>query len=78
MPHNTYLQIAVELGLVGLALFLAMFFFTILNLSRLRKAARRSGDAFMYALSNAISDGLIGFAIAVLFLSAIHRKGVLV
>ena len=74
VPHNTYLQVAVELGLVGLALFLAMFFFTLLNLSRLRKAARRSGDALMYSLSTAIGNGLVGFGIAVLFLSAIHAR----
>ena len=74
VPHNTYLQVAVELGLVGLALFLAMFFFTLLNLSRLRKAARRSGDASMYSLSTAIGNGLVGFAVAALFLSAIHAR----
>ena len=74
VPHNTYLQVAVELGLVGLALFLAMFFFTLLNLSRLRKAARRSGDALMYSLSTAIGNGLVGFGIAVLFLSALHAR----
>jgi putative inorganic carbon (hco3(-)) transporter len=74
VPHNTYLEVAVELGLVGLALFLAMFFFTILNLSRVRRVARRSGDAFLYSLSTAIANGLIAFAITAFFLSAMHAK----
>jgi putative inorganic carbon (HCO3(-)) transporter len=74
VPHNTYLEVAVELGIVGLALFLAMFFFTFLNLYRIRKAAKRLGDAFMYSLSTAIGNGLVGFMIAAFFLSAMHVK----
>jgi O-antigen ligase len=74
VPHNTYLQVAVELGLVGLALFFAMFFFTLLNLSRLRRAAKKSGDAFMYSISTALGNGLIGFAIAAFFVSTMHAR----
>ena len=65
---------AVELGLVGLALFFAMLFFTLLNLSRLRRAAKKSGDAFMYSISTALGNGLIGFAIAAFFLSGMHAR----
>jgi O-antigen ligase len=74
VPHNTYLEVTVELGFVGLALFLAMFFFTLLNLSRLRKAARRSGDVFMYSLATAIGNGLAAFAVAAFFLSAMYAR----
>ncbi len=74
VPHNTYLEVAVEVGLVGLALFLAMFFFTFLNLSRLRRAAKRCGDTFTYSLSTAIGNGLVGFAIAAFFVSGIHAR----
>jgi hypothetical protein len=74
VPHNTYLEVAVELGIVGLALFLAMFFFALLNLSRLRRAAKKCGDAFMYSLSTAIGNGLIGFAIAAFFVSTMHAR----
>jgi O-antigen ligase len=74
VPHNTYLEVTVELGLVGLALFLAMFFFSLLNLSRIRKAARKSGDAFMYSMATAIGNGLIGFAIAAFFVSGMHAR----
>jgi O-antigen ligase len=74
VPHNTYLQITVELGLVGLALFVAILLFSLLNLARLRRAARRSGDAFMYSLSTALGNGLIGFAVAAFFVSGIHAR----
>jgi O-antigen ligase len=74
VPHNTYLEIGVELGIVGLALFLAMLFFAILNLSRLRRAARRSGDAFMYSLATALGNGLMGFAVAAFFVSGMHAR----
>ncbi len=74
VPHNTYLEVTVELGVVGLALFLAMFYFTLLNMSRLRKAAKKSGDVFMYSLSTAIGNGLIGYAVAAFFLSGMHAR----
>jgi len=74
VPHNTFLQTAVELGLVGLALFLAIFFFTLVNLSRLRKVARSSGDVFMYSLATALGNGIVAFAVAVFFVSAIHAR----
>lgn len=74
VPHNTYLEVAVELGFVGLALFLAMLFFTLLNLSRIRKAAKKCGDTFMYSLSTAIGNGLVGFMVAAFFLSAMYVK----
>jgi O-antigen ligase len=74
VPHNTYLEVAVELGIVGLALFLAMLFFSFLNLYRIRKAAKRCGDTFTYSLSTAIGNGLVGFAIAAFFVSGMHTR----
>ncbi|MGA2960670.1 MAG: O-antigen ligase family protein [Candidatus Korobacteraceae bacterium] len=74
VPHNTYLEVAVELGFVGLALFLAMLFFTLLNLSRIRRAARKRGDTFMYSLSTAIGNGLVGFMVAAFFVSTMHAR----
>jgi O-antigen ligase len=74
VPHNTYLEVTVELGIVGLALFLAMLFFTLLNLSRLRGAAKRCGDTFTYSLSTAIGNGVVGFAIAAFFVSGMHAR----
>jgi O-antigen ligase len=74
VPHNTYLEITVELGMVGLVLFLAMIFFTLLNLSRLRKAARRAGDEFTYSIATALGNGLTAFVVAAFFVSTMHAR----
>ncbi len=74
VPHNTYLEVGVEVGLVGLALFLAIFFFTLLNLSRLSRAAKRCGDTFTYTFSTAIGNGVVGYAIAAFFVSGMHAR----
>jgi len=74
VPHNTYLEAAVELGTVGLAAFLAVIGFSLANLARLRRAARRAGDEFMQAVSTALGSGIVGFCVAAFFLSAKHAK----
>ncbi len=74
VPHNTYLEVTVELGMVGLVLFIAMLFFALLNLSRLRKAARIAGDEFTYSLSTALGNGLAAFAVAAFFVSTMHAR----
>jgi hypothetical protein len=40
----------------------------------LRRAAKKSGDAFMYSISTALGNGLIGFAIAAFFVSTMHAR----
>ena len=74
VPHNTYLEALVELGLVGLLLFLSVIGFTLLSLSRLRHAAIAAGDAYYTALATGVGSGIVGFAVAVFFLSAKHAK----
>jgi len=74
VPHNTYLEALVELGLVGLLLFLSVIGFTLLSLSRLRRAAIAAGDAYYTALATGVGSGIVGFAVAVFFLSAKHAK----
>jgi len=74
VPHNTYLEALVELGAVGLLLFVAVLGLSVVNLKRMRLAAVAAKDAYMVALSDSLSSGLIGFAVAVMFLSAKHAK----
>ena len=74
VPHNTYLEAAVELGTVGLSAFLAVIGFSLVNLAKLRRAARRAGDSFLLAISTALSSGIVGFSVAAFFLSAKHAK----
>ena len=74
VPHNTYLEALVELGLIGLLLFLGVIGFTMLSLRRLRRAAIAAGDAYYAALATGVNSGIVGFAVAVFFLSAKHAK----
>ena len=74
VPHNTYIQIAVELGFVGLGLFLLMLFGTFRGLKKVRRFARKAGDPFVYAVAAALSNGIVGFLVCIMFISALHSK----
>ncbi len=68
MVHNVYLQVAVDLGLPGLVLFLLLLFGSIASVARTRR--RAAGDPAargVFHLAEALEIGLIGFAVAALF-----------
>jgi O-antigen ligase len=74
-PHNTYLQVGAEIGVVGLALWCVLVFGGIRRLKRLRRRlprAWRTGDAeqrFMYDATLYLSTSIVGFAVTSLFVS---------
>jgi O-antigen ligase len=74
VPHSTYLEAAVELGSTGLLLFLAVIALSLRDLERMRQAAIAAHSAYFASLTGGLSSGLIGFAVAALFLSAKHDK----
>ena len=74
VPHNTFMEAAVELGIVGLAVFLALFGFSAIGLAGLRTAAASIGDIYYATLTNALISGLVGFGVAAMFISAKHSK----
>lgn len=74
VPHNTYLEVAVELGSVGLLLFVALLALSLWNLGRMRRAAIAAKDAYYSAITSSLSSGLVGFGVAALFVSAKHAK----
>jgi len=74
VPHNTYLEAAVEMGATGLLVFLSVLGFSLWNLERMRRSAIALKDAYLAALTGSLSSGIVGFAIAVMFLSAKHAK----
>jgi O-antigen ligase len=74
VPHNTYLQAAVELGAVGLLLFLSIMGFSLRSLARMRRMAVSAKDAYYTLLSTSVASGIVGFGAAVMFLSAEHAK----
>ena len=65
--HNAYLQAAVDLGLPGMMLFLALLFASFLNARRVRRYADRTGWNDLAVLSQSISMSLVAFSIAAFF-----------
>jgi O-antigen ligase len=74
VTHNTYLQIAAESGIPGIALFMA----TLLGCLRCALAAARSwgrrGEASMESLARGVFLGLVGLLVADFFISNMFSK----
>jgi len=74
IAHNTYVEMAAELGVPGLMMFLAIIFFTFLSLRRSRRRALRNNSDLIYRVASGLQAGLAGFCISILFLSAAFLK----
>ncbi|MDQ7837663.1 MAG: O-antigen ligase family protein [Thermodesulfobacteriota bacterium] len=68
--HNSFLQIVVELGIVGLILFVFLTFGTVLKMRRLQKIWKdEKGFKDFIWLSHAIEVGMSGYIVSGFFLS---------
>ncbi len=73
VAHNTLLQVAVELGTIGLVAFFYMFFPTVRSAAqaaRLVRAGRAPPD--LAALGHALTLSIVGFVVAGFFLAAAY------
>ncbi len=74
VAHNTYIQVATELGLVGLVVFALVLTGTYrLGLAAVRRAAR-AGDLELEVLARGLLVGLVGLLAAYVFLTAEYEK----
>jgi O-antigen ligase len=75
-PHNTFLQIAAELGLPGLLFFVAMFVAAFRALKRWpsRLVDARGRPPISPALKQALRASLIGFIVGSFFLSLAYAE----
>lgn len=67
-PHNLYLEIATETGLLGLAAFVAVMSATLLSLHRSRRTLLARGETAHAGLVTAIEIAIAGYLIASLLL----------
>jgi O-antigen ligase len=67
--HNAYLESLVELGVVGLALFLALLAAALASLRRTARRAMAAGQPHLSAVSRALFVAMLGFAFTSIFLS---------
>ncbi len=65
--HNVYLQLGVELGLPGLALFVALLVTSLRSARRAQRVARASADHELCHLAEGIEVSLLAFAISGIF-----------
>jgi O-antigen ligase len=72
--HNTYLGIAAELGLVGLALFAILVLFSVGSTIRAARHFSALGDRGGEALARGMFVGLIGILVADTFISQEYNK----
>lgn len=74
IAHNTYVEMAAELGVPGLLMFVAVIVLTFLSLGRSRRRALRNNSDLIYRVASGLQAGLVGFCISMLFLSAAFLK----
>ena len=72
VAHNTYLEMAAEMGLPALVLFLGIILYTYRDLMRMRRRFKEDPEIFL--LTNALIVSLTGFVLAGNFLSALNTK----
>jgi O-antigen ligase len=72
MAHNMFIEVAAELGLPALLVFLGIFWFTYRTLGRLRRSS--STHLLIRETAAALQAGLVGFAVAGSFVSAEYAK----
>jgi O-antigen ligase len=72
--HNTYLNVLVELGLVGFILFALVILVAFAAAFRALRGFARAGDSEMEILARGVIIGTIGMLAAFFFLSAQYEK----
>jgi putative inorganic carbon (HCO3(-)) transporter len=74
VSHNTYLEVAAEMGLAGLLSYLGVVGGTFVTLKRVRRAAAASRQSFLLRTAQGLETGLLGFLVTIFFLSALWQK----
>lgn len=74
IAHNTYIEMAAEMGWPGLVAFLLILLATDRALARARHVARSRGAELTLCAATGLRAGLAGFLVAAFFLSAAFLK----
>ena len=73
-PHNLYLQLLCDTGVVGLGLMILLFVGLFLKVRKTQQLVAARGDREALILAGAISVSLISFAFCAIFLHALLQK----
>jgi O-antigen ligase len=74
LAHNTYLEYAAELGILGLLVYLGILISTYRLLERVKQKAAAVEDMFSYTAATGLQAGIPGFVVAAFFFSAEYEK----
>lgn len=70
LAHNTYIELAAELGVPGVLAFLAVLVMSFYRLDRVRRRAVRHRHRQLAIMALGIEAGIISFAVSAMFLTA--------
>jgi O-antigen ligase len=73
LAHNTYLQVAAELGLLGLLPFLGILFSTYRTLGDVLRRSSLSGPPLLGLAATAMQAGLVAWMVSAFFISGLQR-----
>jgi len=74
VAHNSYVEIAAEMGVPALLVFLAILFCTTSSLEDVRRRTQDCGPALVNQVALGLQAGLIGAAVAIFFVSGHYEK----
>ena len=74
IAHNTYIQLAAELGVVGILLFLGVLAGAFRSLQRTAAQALRLRNSLLYHSASGIQGGLVGYTVGAFFVSAEFQR----
>jgi len=74
VAHNSYMEIAAEMGVPALFVFLGIIISCISSLGRVRRAALKSNDEFLSRVALGLQSGILGASVALFFVSGEYQK----
>ena len=72
--HNAYLEVAAEMGIPQLLIFLGILFFSYRSFEQTREKTERLGPKVLYEAALGLEAGLVGYAVGALTISAEYQK----
>jgi len=73
-PHNLYLEVAAETGILGLLIFFTILFYVFHNIHRAMKDFALTGDADFRNMIGAYASGFIGYLAASVFIHGAYPR----
>jgi O-antigen ligase len=74
VAHNTYIEIAAEMGLPALLVFMGVMGFGYTNLGRIRRSTYERGSALPHQAALGLQAALVGSSVAIFFVSGQYQK----